>query len=140
MEIKLKRMREHAKVPTYGTKYASCADLYAVDDVVIKPGEAKFVYCGWAMEIPEGHYMDIYPRGSMIAKQQLLPLVSPIDSDYRGEIYSAMKNIGNKDVVIRRGDRYAQMLIKKHVFMIFSEVDELTPTERGSGRFGSTGK
>ena len=140
MEIKLKRMCENAIVPTYGTKYASCVDLYATDDVTIKPGENKFVRCGWALEIPDGYYVNIYPRGSMIAKQQLLPLVSPIDSDYRGEIFTAMKNIGDKDVVIKRGDRYAQMTIKQHFYMTFKEVDELTPTERGSGRLGSTGK
>lgn len=140
MEIKLKRLDSNAIVPTYGTPYACCADLYAIEDVLLKPGESKFVRCGWAMEIPEEYYVDIYPRGSMIAINKILPLTSPIDSDYRGEVYTAMKNIGDKEVLIRRGDRYAQMTIKKRIFMNFKEMDELTPTDRGSGRFGSTGK
>lgn len=140
MEIKLKRLHRDAMVPTYGTKNSACVDLYAVEDVLIKPGEVKNVSCGWAMEINEDYFLEIYPRGSMIAKQQLLPLCSPIDCDYRGEIFTYMKNIGNKDVLIKRGERYAQMLIKKHIYMTFKEVEELTPTQRGSGGFGSTGK
>jgi len=63
-----------------------------------------------------------------------------IDSDYRGEIITYMKNVGNAIVTVRRGDRYAQMLVQKKIDLEFEEVDELDDTERGDGAFGHTGQ
>lgn len=142
MELKIKRLHKDAIVPTYGTGLSSCADLYAVEDITIKPDETKVVRSGWAMEAPYGYAIHVYPRSGLSCKNDLLMLnsVGIIDWDYRGEVLSYFKNVGSNTVVIRRGDRYAQMSIKRIDRLIFEEVVELTPTARGAGGFGSTGK
>jgi dUTP pyrophosphatase len=140
-DIKLKKLHKDAIVPTYGTKDSACVDLYAVEDVTIRPGELKKLRSGLAVEMPRGHYIEMYNRSSMAGKRQLLIVSScVIDEDYRGEIYAPIKNIGDGIQFIRKGDRFAQMMIKKTIKMNFIEVDELKNTERGAGGFGSTGQ
>jgi len=147
MEIKLKRMHKDAKIPTYGSEEAACLDLYAVEDVTFRIGVSRYVRSGWAMEIPKGYYVEIRPRSGLATKHDIIIPNSPctIDSDYRGEIITCMKCI--KDLndpfwrfYIKKGDRYAQMMLKKYIYTDFEEVDELTNTKRGTGGFGSTGK
>lgn len=142
MEMKIKRLHKDAVAPTYGTDLSSCADLYAVEDLTIKPGDTKVIRSGWAMEAPYGYAIHVYPRSGLSCKNDLVMLnaVGIIDWDYRGELISYFKNIGDKTVVIRKGDRYAQMSIKRIDRLIFDEVKELTPTARGDGGFGSTGR
>lgn len=142
MEIKLKRLSKDAIVPTYGTPHSAYLDLYAIEDVFLHPGDVKVIRSGWAFEIPEGYYVDVLPRSGLSCKKGVISLnsVGIIDSDYRGEILTTMKNLSNEPLLISKGDRYAQMSIKKWIYTTFMEVDELTPTMRGSGGFGSTGK
>lgn len=52
--------------------------------------------------------------------------------DKRGGMYE-------KPIEIKAGERIAQMLIERNEDVEFVEVDELTPTDRGAGGFGSTG-
>jgi dUTP pyrophosphatase len=139
--MKLKRLHKDAIIPTYGTEGSSCADLYAIEDIMFKPNDAKIVRCGWAMEPPYGYVIHVFPRSGWACKKQIILLnsVGVIDWDYRGEVYSYMKNIGTETVVIRKGDRYAQMSIERIEHLTFEEVIELTPTHRGSNGFGSTG-
>jgi dUTP pyrophosphatase len=93
------------------------------------------------MEIPIGYEALIRPRGSAI-KNQILILNTPgtVDYDYRGEILVGVKNIGDKGFLIKKGNRVAQMTVKKFERIEFEEVEELSETERGSGRLGSTGE
>jgi dUTP pyrophosphatase len=142
MKIKLKRLHKDAKIPTYAHKDDACADLYAVEDITIRPGEVGCVRSGWALEFPTGYYMEIRPRSSLACKKQLMILNSPstIDSPYRGDLLTYMKNIGTNIVSIRKHDRYAQIMVKKVIPMNFEEVEELNKTSRGTSGFGSTGR
>ncbi len=63
-----------------------------------------------------------------------------IDSDYRGELLVILFNHGTKAVSIAPGDRVAQMVVCPVIRCNFETVEELTPTPRGEGRFGHTGK
>jgi dUTP pyrophosphatase len=63
-----------------------------------------------------------------------------IDTDYRGEIKIAVINLGTKPYTFRRGDRIAQMIIKKVYFARLEIVEELDETKRNTGGFGHTGK
>jgi len=145
MKVKLKKLHEDAVVPTYGTDESAGADLYAIEDVVFSPGDLRFVRTGWSMQVDPGYYIEIYNRGSMSAKRQLVIVSSRVvDSDYRGEIFVPIKYIfflfdGFK-TTIKKGDRIAQMIVKKYEKADFEEVEELSDTERGDGGFGSTGK
>ena len=90
MKIKVKKLTPEAVVPTLGSKFAAGADLYSAEkgDVVIAPGETKFIGTGIAVEIPEGYVGLVYARSGLACKRGLAPAnkVGVIDSDYRGEI------------------------------------------------------
>lgn len=145
MKIKLKKLHKDAKIPTYAHESDACLDLFAIEDVVFHifhPNDVKFIRSGLSFEIPEGHYVEIVPRSGLACKKQLIILNSPciIDESYRGELVTYMKNLNGSNVIIRKGDRYAQMMLKKKIEVEFEEVDELSNTKRGGGGFGSTGK
>ena len=143
-KISVKKLREKAVIPTYGSAEAAGADLYACLDapVMIAPGETVFVPTGIAMEVPKGCAGLVFARSSLGAKRGLAPAnkVGVIDSDYRGEFFVALHNHGKLTQEIAHGERIAQLLIVPVFTPGFVEVDELSDTQRGSGGFGSTGK
>ena len=142
--IKVKKLREGAHLPTYGTEFSAGADLYACleEPVTIAPGETKKIPTGLAMEIPVGCAGLIYARSSLGTKKGLAPAnkVGVVDSDYRGEFMIFLHNHGSETQTICSGDRVAQLLVTPVFTPGFVEADVLTDTVRGAGGFGSTGK
>lgn len=144
MEIKIKKVKENAKLPEYKSEYASGLDLYAyVENVwfVLSPGQRKLVSTGIAMQIPVGYEGQIRSRSGLSLGQGIVVLNSPgtIDSDYRGEVMVIIANLGKEDIKITDGMRIAQMVIAKVEHVSIREVDTLSVTGRGEGGFGSTG-
>ena len=144
MNIKVKKLKPGATVPTMGSKFAAGADLYAAEDadVVIEPSETKFIGTGLAMEIPEGYVGLVYARSGLACKRGLAPAnkVGVVDSDYRGEIKVALHNHGKEAQTVEKGERIAQMVIAPYLSVNYEEADALSETERGEGGFGSTGR
>lgn len=144
MNIKVKKLKPDATVPTMGSKFAAGADLYSAEDadVVIEPNETKFIGTGLAMEIPEGYVGLVYARSGLACKRGLAPAnkVGVVDSDYRGEIKVALHNHGKEAQTVEKGERIAQMVIAPYLSVNYEEADELSETERGEGGFGSTGR
>lgn len=142
--IAVKKLKNNAVMPTYGSAEAAGADLYAcLDEVVtIGAGETVFIPTGIALEVPKGYAGLIYARSSMGAKRGLAPAnkVGVIDSDYRGEISVVLHNHSKTDQQVAPGERIAQLLITPVLTPQYEEVDELSDTARGVGGFGSTGK
>ena len=142
--IKVKKLKDNAIIPTYGSDGAAGADLYACleQDVTIAPGETAFIPTGLSMMIPVGTAGLIYARSGMACKRGLAPAnkVGVIDSDYRGEFIVVLHNHGTQSQTVSHGERIAQLVITPVFTPGFEEVDELTDTERGTGGFGSTGK
>ena len=143
-KIKVKKLRENAQLPTYGTEFTAGADLYACigEDVTILPGETKKIPTGLAMEIPVGCAGLIYARSSLGTKRGLAPAnkVGVVDSDYRGEFMIFLHNHGAEPQTIQHGDRVAQLLVTPVFTPGFVEAEDLSDTVRGAGGFGSTGK
>lgn len=143
-KIPVKKLRETAIMPTYGTPEAAGADLYACleTEIVIAPGETRFVTTGIAMEVPKGCAGLVYARSGMASKRGLAPAnkVGVVDSDYRGELMVALHNHGAVPQTISHGERIAQLLITPVLTPEFQLVDELSGTVRGNGGFGSTGR
>ncbi len=141
--MNIKKLKENAIIPTYGSEYAAGADLYACTDgpVTIKPQETAFIGTGIAMEIPMGYAGLIYARSGLSCKQGLAPAnkVGVVDADYRGEITVALYNHSKDEKTVEPGDRIAQMVVAPFLHVDFNEVDELSDTVRGVGGFGSTG-
>ena len=142
-KVNVKKLREGAKIPCYGSAFAAGADLYACAEqpIGIKSGQTVLVATGIAMEIPEGYAGLIYARSGLATKKGLAPAnkVGVVDSDYRGEILVSLHNHSQVDAVVEPGERIAQMVIAPYLTAEFCLTEELSETVRGAGGFGSTG-
>lgn len=142
--VRVKILRDGAKLPTYGSALAAGADLYACLDaaVTIAPGETAFISTGIALEVPVGCAGLIYARSGMACKRGLAPAnkVGVVDSDYRGEIMVALHNHGSESQSVENGERVAQFVITPVLTPAYEAAEELTDTARNQGGFGSTGK
>jgi dUTP pyrophosphatase len=142
--IKVKKLRENAILPTYGSAEAAGADLYACleADVTIGPGQTVFIPTGLAMELPKGCAGLLYARSGLACKRGLAPAnkVGVIDSDYRGEFIVALHNHGLEPQTVANGERIAQLIITPVLTPAYEETADLSTTDRGVGGFGSTGR
>ena len=142
--IRVKKLRPNAILPTYGSAEAAGADLYACLDeaITVESGQTAWIPTGIAMEVPKGCAGLVYARSGMACKRGLAPAnkVGVIDSDYRGEITVVLHNHGSTAQTIESGERIAQMVITPVLTPAYEEVDDLTDTGRGQGGFGSTGQ
>lgn len=131
-------------LPRYMTAQASGLDLYAAldDPVSISPGEVCLVPTGLALSIPSGYEFQIRPRSGLAVKHGIGIINAPgtIDADYRGEICVALINFGREPVVIKRGDRIAQMVLCRVHRAHLELVDNLEASGRNTGGFGHTGR
>lgn len=144
MEIKVKKLKENATLPTRGSKYAAGYDLYACLDepIEIKPHTTVKIGTGLSFELPNGTFAAIFARSGLATKMGLSPAnkVGVCDSDYRGEYIVALHNHSNESKMVNPNERIAQMVLIDYVPMEFVEVERLEETDRGDGGFGSTGK
>lgn len=142
--VRVKLLKEGAKLPAYGSAQAAGADLYAClqEAVTIAPGETAFIPTGIALEVPVGCAGLIYARSGLACKRGLAPAnkVGVVDSDYRGEILVALHNHGSDPQTVEHGERVAQFVITPVLTPDYEMVKELSDTERNQGGFGSTGK
>ena len=143
MNIKIKKLNENAIIPTRGSEYAAGVDLYACIDkpIEIQPHETVKIGTGLAMELPTGYFGAIFARSGLATKQGLRPAncVGCCDSDYRGDYIVPLHNDTDITQTVIPNERIAQLVIMPYLPVDFTEVDELTETERGDGGFGHTG-
>ncbi len=143
MKVGIKKLNEKATIPTYGSKYAAGADLYACldGDVTVAPHTTVMIPTGLAMELPVGYAGLIYARSGLASKKGLAPAnkVGVVDSDYRGEVKVALHNHGEIAQTVSHGERIAQMVVTPYLAANFVVEEELSSTVRGEGGFGSTG-
>lgn len=164
MKIKAKRLSDTAKLPTYGSEKAACADLCCdlrvdkcidlnpknvdfkhmeysgdcFDRVHIAPHETIKIPTGWAFQPPDGYMLQILQR-SGLASKGLICVGGILDNDYVGEVVVILLNTTDDYIKINNGDRIAQMALRKYDQADFEIIDELDSTERGDSGFGSTG-
>ncbi|MBD9511540.1 dUTP diphosphatase [Ensifer sp. ENS10] len=144
-QIRIQLLHPEAKVPTYGSEEAAGADLYAVfegEERTIMPGERLIVDTGVAIELNPGTEAQVRPRSGLAAKHGLTVVNAPgtIDSDYRGEIKVILLNTGDRGIILKKGERIAQMVIAPVIRGVFTIAESLDDTSRGENGFGSTGK
>lgn len=143
-KVGVKKLRPGAVLPSFGSREAAGADLYACleESVAIAPGKTVFIPTGLAMALPMGYVGLVYARSGLACKQGLAPAnkVGVIDSDYRGEFMIALHNHGSETRIVANGDRIAQLVVTPVIQPVYFETDTLDETDRGTGGFGSTGK
>ena len=144
MKIAIKKLRENAVLPEYGSEYAAGADLRACieNELTINPHETAFIPTGLALELPVGYAGLIYARSGLACKRGLAPAnkVGVVDCDYRGEVTVALHNHSEIPQTVAVGERIAQLVITPYITAEFIESETLSDTVRGAGGFGSTGR
>ncbi len=143
VKILIKKLDPAVKLPEYKTDGASGVDLKAFikEPITVKSKTSSIVPTGLSVAFSEDYEIQIRPRSGLAAKENISVLNTPgtIDSDYRGEIKIIIYNHGDKNFLIKNGDRVAQMILSPVVKMEFEEIENLPETIRGKGGFGSTG-
>jgi dUTP pyrophosphatase len=142
VDLAFKRLDPDAELPVQAHRGDAGLDLCSRIDVEVGPGERAMVPTGLSVAIPEGHAGLVLPRSGLASRHGLTLANAPglIDSGYRGEIVCAVVNLDQEQAVkIRRGDRVAQLVIVGLPSVQPGWVDELPPSSRGQGGFGSTG-
>jgi len=143
--VRIRRLphAEGLPLPSYGTEGSAGLDVRAALDsaVDLAPGAIVRVPTGFAIEVPAGYEMQVRPRSGLGMKHGVTLPNSPatIDSDYRGEVIVGLVNHGDAPFRIERGMRIAQMVLARVPRVVWTEVEELSGTDRGSGGFGHTG-
>lgn len=145
MQLKIKKLKNNAKLPTRGTAGSAGLDLYACIEksVTISPGELKLITTGIAIELPDSSCAAfIYARSGLGVKHGICLSngVGVIDSDYRGELCVGLCNVSDKPYTVMPDERIAQLVVAPVIIPELVEADALGETERGTGGFGSTGK
>ena len=145
MNIKIKKLKDNAIIPTRGTVGSAGMDLYACIDkeITIAPNQLKIIPTGIAISLPSSDVAAfLYARSGLGVKHGICLSngVGVVDSDYRGEICVGLCNVSSEPYTISKNERIAQMVIAPVVMAEFTEAEELDETLRGEGGFGSTGK
>jgi dUTP pyrophosphatase len=145
VRVALRRLPQGEGLPSpqYASEHAAGADICAAvrEQLTLLPGARALVPTGFSIALPVGYEAQVRPRSGLAIRAGVTCLNSPgtIDADYRGEVQIVLANFGTEPFVIRRGDRIAQIVVAPVARASFEVVEELPPTERGDGGFGSTG-
>jgi dUTP pyrophosphatase len=143
--IRVLKLHPAAELPRYahtGPFGDLAADLYCCGAETLAPagetGSTKPIPTGLALEFPSTHGAIVEDR-SGLAVRGITTLAGVIDPGYRGEIKVVLTNLNAYAMVIRPGDRIAQLRIVQRIEATFEEVSSLSQAPRGADGFGSTG-
>ncbi|HEY7336757.1 MAG TPA: dUTP diphosphatase [Bryobacteraceae bacterium] len=141
MNIRIKRLHSDAHLPVYahGPLEDAGLDLRSIERVALRPGIARAVPTGLAIELPPGFEAQVRPRSGLALKHSLTVNFGTIDPGYRGEIRVVMFNLGREEYIVEKGDRIAQLVIGRYEGIEWEE-GELGDSARGAGGFGSSGR
>ena len=137
--LNFKRLDQRAVLPSRGSSLSAGLDIYAIEDLTIRPGERALAQTGLAVAIPKGFYGRLAPRSGLATQKGLDTLAGVIDADYRGEIRCLLYNAGDETINLPAQSKICQLIIEKIITPAAVWVDEISDTDRGHGGFGSTG-
>ena len=146
VEIQRLPHAEGLALPAYQSAHAAGLDLLAAvpeeTPMIMQPGQRALIPTGLMIAVPPGHEAQVRPRSGLALKHGITVLNAPgtVDADYRGEVSVLLINHGDAPFTIRRGERIAQLVIAAVARANLVTVASLSPTDRGSGGFGSTGR
>jgi dUTP pyrophosphatase len=142
VKLPFRRLRERVELPATAHPGDAGLDLRAAAPAKVAPGDRAMIPTGLAVAIPDGHAGLVLPRSGLASKQGLTLANAPglIDAGYRGEVIVAVVNLDREHaVVIEAGDRIAQLVVVALPVVSPVLVEELPPSQRGEGGFGSSG-
>lgn len=142
VDVLLTRTDPGVPVPSYAHPGDAGADLVTTVDATVAPGERVLLPTGVAIALPDGYAAFVHPRSGLAVRYGVALVNSPgtVDAGYRGELQIALVNLDPRQaVVLRRGDRIAQLVVQRVERAVFHEVEVLPGSDRGEAGFGSTG-
>jgi dUTP pyrophosphatase len=143
VEIQIARLphAEGLPLPSPATPGSAGYDVASAEDGELAPFERKLFRTGFSIAVPAGYECQLRPRSGLALRHGITLPNTPatIDSDYRGELMVALVNLGSEVFQVTRGMRIAQMIVARVERVTFRPVEELPPSARGIGGFGSSG-
>ncbi|MFA5946379.1 MAG: dUTP diphosphatase [Patescibacteria group bacterium] len=140
MEINIRRLSPDVPMPEYKTPGACGFDIASIEEVTLQPGERKKIRTGLVVQVPDGHVLLLFPRGSNAKKGiRIANGTGVVDMDYCGpedEIFAFMHNFGQEAYKIEKGERVVQGVIVPIVRPKFVD-GEMNAKNRGA--LGTTG-
>ena len=142
IRVLVRRLDPTLPLPTYARDGDAGLDLQAAEATTLEPGGRVLVSTGIAVAIPSGYAGFVFPRSGLALRRGLTLLNAPglIDAGYRGEVKVLLINHDRTPVTVARGERIAQLVLQRVERAELIEVEELPPSDRGDGGFGSTGR
>ena len=142
IQLEVYRIDKDLPLPKYETRGSVAMDLIARADCRISVGDIGRIPANVIVRVPQGYVLEILPRSSTPMKMGLVQphSVGIIDQDYCGpddEIRVQVWNITNEDVVVPRGTKIAQAILRPVAKVLWWERD-LPPASVSRGGFGST--
>lgn len=138
-ELPILKITPESLLPTRAHPDDAGLDLYSVEETYLPPQCGKAIKTGIAIALPKNHVGLITDRSSL-AKKGLKCAGGVIDAGYRGEIQVVLWNLSREEILLKAGERIAQLLILKIETPTPLEVQSLNETARGAKGFGSSGK
>ena len=142
VDVLIQRLDPGLPLPAFAHPGDAGVDLFAAEDVDLRPGQRALVPTGVAIALPAGYAAFVHPRSGLAARHGVTIVNAPgtVDAGYRGEIKVMLLNTDrSQPVSFRRGDRIAQLVIQRVERVQFHEAASLPGSARGDGGFGSTG-
>jgi dUTP pyrophosphatase len=139
MQIKIKKLRQEAILPNYAHPGDVGMDLYALEDYTLALGERKVFDLGFALEFEPGFAAIVKDKGGVPLHGGAHTMGGVFDAGYRGEYNVMLVNLGQEPYEVKKGKKIAQLIIYPVAIADIIETDELSDSNRGEGRFGSTG-
>ena len=143
MRVEFRRLHPAAVLPAPQHPGDAGGDLVAVEDCRLAPGARAMVATGLVVAIPEGYAGRVLPRSGLASRHGVTCANAPglIDAGYRGEVKVALVNLDpHQEYQVAAGDRIAQLVVVAGPDLDVVEVEDLPPSTRGDGGFGSTGR
>ncbi len=137
--MKIKKLKPEVILPNYSHAGDVGLDVRSLETVTLAPGAHHIFDLGFALEFPEG-YAGIMKDKSSISKAGLHVMGGVFDAGYRGEYNVHLVNLSDKSYTVEAGHKIAQIVMTVVAIASITEESELSETNRGEGRFGSTVK
>ena len=148
MNIRVKKIHENAVIPQFAHATDTGFDLFTVENTIIQANKKSIVRTGLIFDLPYGWGIQVRNKSGITVKgvpnllgynADITVYIGTIDSAYRGELGIMVKNETEETIVIPSGTKLAQGILEKVYQCTFTEIEEVSETDRGNGGFGSTG-
>ncbi|MDO8558910.1 MAG: dUTP diphosphatase [bacterium] len=136
--ICVQKINSEAKLPSFAYEGDAGMDLFSCEDCLIFPLDKKALKTGLKIAVPAGFAGFISDKSGLALNYSLTTLAGVLDSGYRGEVMVILMNLGKEPYVVKKGQKIAQLIIKKieKPEIVEGNLDE---TQRGEKGFGSSG-